>query len=222
MSFNTTFDVNPGIALLGHPSMFQTPDVDSRLDDDLAKAKSTDPVTLWQNKVSPTLRYDPRDPPLTDSEKQSLVRKFRPIIDKTFDNRQPSILFYIFFSTYNLRILQNNIRYSVNKWSGHHVGEQSVVELTRIMEHVFSTHARHVDEYNTPSKMLFNHIRTEIGRLDELVVNVAVPIIVNGLEQHMEYMKRVDNPVSAISLERPLDTKITGTTMYRSPIDLLS
>ena len=215
--------------------MFQTPDIDEFLDDDIAKAKSTDPVNLWQIKVSPfgisnqtnlesqyTVPYDPRDPPLTAIERMSLIRNFRPVIDKTFDNRQPSILFYIFFSTYNLQTLQNNIRYSVNKWSGHHVGEQSNLELTRIMENVFSTHARHIDEYNAPTKMMFAYIRTEVGRLNELVINSAVPIVVDGLLQHMAYMKRVDNPVSVNSLERPLDTKITGTTVFRSPIDLLS
>lgn len=234
--FSTTFDdANPGTSLLGHPSMFQRPDIDNALDDDIGKAKLTDPINLWQTSVSPfgvnnntnmasqyTVPYDPRDPPLNDLEKHSLIRKFRPIIDKTFDNRQPSMLFYVFFSTNNVVTLQNNIRYSVNRWSGHHVGEQSLTELTRIMETVFSTHAKHIDEYNSPSKMLFSHIRTEVGRLNELVVNTAVPIIIDGLEQHMAYMKRVDNPISAASLARPLDTKITGTTVFRSPTDVMS
>ena len=234
MSFNTTLEVNPDITMLGHPSMFQTPQLNVLLDDNIDKAKSIDPMSMWQNKVSVpaagsynmqsqyTVPFDPSDPPFSRPEREKMMRSFRPIIGKDFNNREPTLLFCLFFSMDNCATLQKMIRFSVNKWSGYHVGEQSMLELCRIMENVFVGKAMHIDEFNAPSKMVLKHLRNEVGRLNELVINEVVPIVINNLEQHMEYLKRVDNPVSATSLQRPLDTKITGTMSYRSPTDILS
>jgi hypothetical protein len=236
MSFNTTFTVNPGIALLGHPSMFQTPDIDHWLKEHRSQLKTLRPVEMWQNRVSiPSeskkfgnmqshyqVPKDPNDPPLNTFEKQTLITKFRPVLDKSFYNRQPSLLFYLFFSQENCNVLQANIRYAVNKWSGFHVGEQSVTELVRTMYDVFSTYARHIDEFHAPSKILFTHLRDETRRLNELVVNIATPIVVNGVEQHMAYLKKVETPFSYDSLERPKDANIAGTKSYRSPTDIVT
>lgn len=234
MSFNTTFLLDAGNSSLGHPSMFQTPATDLLLDKDISKAKTTDPAHIWQSKasekpapssfnLSPQYRvpYDPKDPPLTKSERLVFINKTNAIIDKTLNNVQPSLLFYLFFSPANYSTLQKNIRFAVNRWSGHNIGEQSNLELTILMENVFMSHARHIDEDNAPSKLLFRHLRNEVFRLNDLVVNAAVPLIVDSLEQHIAYMKKVDNPVTAESLERPLDTKITGTKIFRSPSDIM-
>lgn len=231
--FNTTLAVDAGNVAYSHPSLFQTPAVDNALLNDIDKAKLVNPATIWHTKVLPeklastmqsqyTVPFDPKDPPLRKAEKWQMLSKLDPIIDKTLDNVRPTLLFYHFFSKQNFATLQNNIRYAVNKWSGHHVGEQSPLELTLLMEKIYSDHAKNMDEDNAPSKMLLKHIRNEVGRLNELVVNATVPIIVNGLEQHLSYLNMVDNPRSAASLSRPLDTKITGTTVYRSPTDLLA
>lgn|SRR6478609_175397 len=233
MDFNTTFQVNAGNISLGHPSMFQTPATDVLLDEDIEKAKTIDPAHIWQRKISkqpvpssynmsPQYRvpFDPKDPPLTRAERESFIAKTNAVIDKTLNNTQPSMLFYLFFSPSNLSAVQKNLRFAVNKWSGHHIGDQSTLELTLLMENIFMSHARHIDENNAPSKMVFKHLYSEIGRLNELVVNTATPIIIDGLEQHIGYMKSVDNPVTAESLQRPVDTKITGTMMMRSPTDI--
>jgi hypothetical protein len=228
----TTLNVDPANELLSHPSMFQTPAIDIALTDNVSTAKLTDPSLLWQKQVSAaksspelspqySVPYDPKDPPLSDAERTALLTRFNPIINKNFTNVRPIILFSLFFSRQNIQTLQNEIRYAVNVWSGHHIGEQSTLELTILMEGIFSEHARPIDELNAPSKMLMRHLRTEIGRLDQLVVKEAVSLIVNALEQHLSYMETLDNPVTAKSLARPLDTKITGTMQYRSPTSLL-
>jgi len=234
MEFPATFSVYPGNVGLGHPSMFQNPVVDVQLDKNPGKISDVDPSSMWLANTSYmapnrglnlpqyTVPYDPKDPPLNRQERRLLIQKFQPIADKTFTNNQPNLLYYLFFSAENVRTLQNGIRYAVNKWSGHHVGDQSLLELSRIMEEVFAKHANNIDENNAPSRYLFVHLRTETGRLNELVINEAVPLVIDAVEQHIAYMQQVDNPVSATSLQRPVDTNITGTTLYRSPTDILN
>lgn len=228
MSFPTTFQVDAGVVSHGHPSMFQTSSIDLALSSDLSKISVTDPANIWLNRVSlkssqyPTPTYDPNDPPFSDMERDTFVKKLESVMDKTLNNVQPTLLFHLFFSKYNFQIIQNNIRFTVNKWTGHHIGEQSSTELILIMESIFSSHARNIDERNTPSKVMLKYIRNEVGRLNELVINETVPIIVNGLEQHRAYLKKVDNPISAGGLQRPLDTKVTGTKIFRSSSDIFS
>jgi hypothetical protein len=90
------------------------------------------------------------------------------------------------------------------------------------MGQIYDGNARNIDEANAPSKYLFRYIRQELERLNEIVVNETVPIIIDALEQHVSYLKQVDKPRSPESLSRPMDTKITGIAEYRSPTDILS
>ena len=233
MSFDTTFGIDPDYSGLSHPSLFQNPASDINMVKNIDIAKATDPGTLWRaqndmlkksdiDRSSYTVPYDKSDPPLSKYEKQNLIKKLDPVMEITIDNYITSMLFYFFFSKPNVAGLQRTIRYSVNQWSGFHIGEQSQTELRVIMEQIFSKKAHHVDESASPSKYLLKHVKKEIARLNELVIQETVPSIVDKVEQHVAYMKRVDNPISATSLERPMDTRITGTKVFRSPTDLLN
>lgn len=222
---------NLGNFTAGHPSFFQNPQMDKIMLDNISVAKLTDPNELWQKKMSVTLDksrsqftvpYDKNDPPFSEKETRNLIAKLDPVIDKTLDNIMPSLLFYFFFSKQNIANIQKSIRYAVNKWSGHHVGDQSLIELTLIMEHIFSSHAKHMDEKRAPTKILLQHIRNQIQILNEFVINEAVPLIVDKVEQHVSYMDRVENPLTSLGLSRPQDTKITGTKLYRASTDVLN
>lgn len=222
---------------IGHPSFFQNPLKDKEILANLDKAKFTNPLEMWQNKVSfdtdksndnteslsgYTIKYDIKDPPLSKQELDKLKDSLDPVIFETLNNCEPNLLFYTFFSKENIANLQKTIRFTVNKWSGYHIGDQSIVELVLVMEHIFSTRARLIDENRAPSKVLFKHNYNEIYRLNELVVNEAVPIIVDKVNQHMQYVEKVENPLSSKSLARPEDTRITGTKLYRASTDLLA
>lgn len=231
--FNTTFLVDAGNVSMGHPSMFQTPKFDAQLTANIPQAKLTNPRDFWMDKTSIVssdknmasgyrVASDPLDPPLSRAEREAFIAKLGSLISKTLTNTQPTLLFYVFFSKQNFATLQKNIRYAVNRWSGYHVGEQSTIELTLVMESIFNSKSRNIDEYNAPSKVLFSYIRTEISRLNELVVNEAVPIIVNNLEQHKSFMTQVENGVTEKALQRPMDTSINGTQQLRSSLDILA
>ncbi len=202
----------------------------------MEQAKTANPSSFWTiprvqvaggstgGRIGPRsngFQYDPRDPPFTAEEREKIISKLKPISLETLTNSMPTLLFYFFVSEENLRTLQKNIRYTVNKYSGYNVGDASVMELRVLMENVFAANAQHIDEQRAPSSVLLKHIRSQLTLLDELVVNEAAPIIINAAEQHIGYLKRVDNPLSERSLQRPMDTSIAGTKVYRSLTDVL-
>jgi hypothetical protein len=224
LGWDTTAQANNA----GHPSMFQNPAMDLLMLSDIEKAKTSNPQDLWEKTLVPShqmgnnakyvivLPNDPNDPPFTLSEKENIIRKLDPITEKTLNNVQPTLLFSFFFSRENLATLQKDIRYVVNKWSGHHIGDQSETELHIIMQKVYKEHARMIDETRAGTKALLRHIQNQLKVMNEVLVNEVAPIVINGVEQHMGYIKQVDQPRSALSLARPMDTKITGTQQYRS------
>lgn len=186
-----------------HPSLFQTPASDVQRFAAMEQAKVKDPNAFWtipvvkrENNVHSANNVNNKsslslDPPLSEKEREDIVRKLKPIAQTILTNAMPSLLYYFFISEENVRTLQKNIRYTVNKYSGYNVGDASVQELRVLMESIFLANAKTLDERTTPSRVLFRHIRSQIGLLDDLVVNEAAPIIINGAEQHMSYLKRV-------------------------------
>ena len=226
-TFDTTLGVvQPGV--YSHPSLFQTPFIDQQINDGSKDVEFTSDQ-IWKNNKNRDTSFtaipnDPNDPPFNQHEKDILFNKLNPVMEVTFDNairENPTVLFCYFFAKKNIVALQHNIRYAVNKWSGHHVGDQSTIELLRIMEKVFTDHAQHVDEITAPSKYVLKHVYFEVARLNNLVVQECVPIIINQIEQHLSYLQYSANPRSALSLQRPVDASITGTTLYRSLSDVL-
>ncbi len=195
----------------------------------MEQAKNKNPGAHWtipapkpQPAQTNVFQYDPRDLPFTAQERAELVRKMKPIREDTLTNAAPTLLYYFFFSEENVKTLQKNIRYTVNKFSGFNVNDSSILELMLVMENVFTTNAKHIDEQKAPASVLLRHIRSQLSILDDLVVDEAAPVIINAAEQHMSYLKRVDNPITAQSLQRPMDTRITGTKVYRSLTDVFA
>lgn len=236
--FDTTLSVISTNKWNGHPSQFQTPHTDSLLTKKAEVAKTFNPVDIWQrqmNKMSIIqnggnertssgirVYFDPNDHPLSKQETADLVAKLDPVILVTLNNTIPNLLFYSFFSKNNVKNLHRLIRYTVNKWSGFHVGEQSSIELTIIMEKIFTDYAQHIDEGVAPSKTLFKHIKNQIGSLNDLVVNEAAPIVINQIEQHVSFVKQKESVLDSSSLSRPIDTSITGTHIMRSISDIFT
>jgi hypothetical protein len=141
-------------------------------------------------------------------------------VQRTEKNIIPNLLFATFFSERNVEILQYLIIQTVHIWSSknYNIGKQSEVTLLQIMDEVYEDYAQHVDEFSIPRLQLKKFILREVGRLNELLVEVAVPIIINGIEQHKKYLQLSTRiPLNLIT---PSYTGITGTKEYRSFDDL--
>lgn len=97
----------------------------------------------------------------------------------------------LFFSKKNLQALQNGIRYLVYKRSNekHIIGEQSVTELILIMRSLYVRYGQN----------LMYNVVDQVRKLNERVLEFAVPKILAELEMYEMYLK------DKASLPVPLD-----------------
>lgn len=165
-------------------------------------------------KDNKNVSYDKKDL-LTKEEFDDIKEKLNVIMDKTLTNVIPDLLFYFFFSKDNVDSLQRNIRYLVNKYSGFNIGNQSESDLLIIMESIFNQYGKHLDDLGTPKDVLFPHIHEQLKLLNKLVLQEAVPIIINGIEQKVGFLNTLENKDTS-KLDRPVNTSVSGTKMFRS------
>ena len=103
---------------------------------------------------------------------------------------------------------------TVYKWSLHIIGKQSKTSLVQLMQLIFENNAQNIDEYTTPKSILLRHIKFQIGELNRLVVDEAVPIIIDGIQQHLSYLDQLENDKKVV--ERPMFDDTYGTYEYRT------
>ena len=101
---------------------------------------------------------------------------------KGIHNNNP--LSQIFFSTNNIDALQEAIRYQVYKKSckKHVIGRQSDTELKIIMRAIYLEHGRHRNYDVLP----------EVRRLNQLVLDFAVPRLLQEINMYMVYQNDID------------------------------
>lgn len=115
-------------------------------------------------------------------------------------NMGASSVSQLFYSKQNLQALQDGIRYSVFKLSDgrHNIGEQSNDELIIIMKTMYLTHG----------KNLMYNIVEQVRDLNKIVLDYAVPEIIEQLEMYEKY--RHDKAFLPTPLDRSTSTTIKG------------
>lgn len=126
-------------------------------------------------------------------------------------NYQETPLSKIFFSNKNIQNLQNLIRLLVFKHTSHHIDSQHETELIVIMRSMY------LDHHKIPTVWYPQYITTEVGRLNELVLNEIVPKVVSQLMQYIGYLKDASTPPGSQSFGYGQATSIRGQKEYRSP-----
>lgn len=196
--------------ITSHPSMFQTP---------LAAKVTADqnPDGLWIDQFKRAVPC--RESPAMNSRTRcTLINSFNSTNEKPINNAKPNLLFALFFSPENVNLLQKSIRASVYRWSGIRIGNQSDTDLRQAMHNAFVRFARHIDERELAAAVVLNYLRSEVARLDDIVVDMSIRVIINHLDALKGYIQFTTAPAT---LDRPMDTKITGTKTYRAPTDVL-
>jgi hypothetical protein len=201
---------------LYHPSFFQSRSGRlSTAGNDDKWFNKTNKLNNSSNFTSPIAR--PGEQVYTRNDILSLKQTLKPMLLKSDNNTLNTLLFLGFFSENNVKVLHYLLITTVKKWSGYTIGKQSDTTLIQIMDTVYEKFAQNIDEF-TPSKTYVNEfIGNEIQRLNSLVVDEAVPIIINGVEQHKSYIVQLEKPRI---LQNPKFESITGTKVYRSFDDL--
>lgn len=201
-----------------HPSIFQSVDNDKIQFKGLIDWKSPEqinnPVSKEENKYAGTGFHR--------KEVEYLQSILQPIADRPLDNSMPTILFFSFFSGINVDFIQSSLKESVFSFSRRRIGNQSEEELKNLMQHVYCDYSRNIDEYNTPKNIARESIKREVARLSKLTVDLGTPIIVNEMEQYIQFQKDFRRPFSSKSLDRPQNSSLSGTRIYRKVDDLFS
>ena len=135
-----------------------------------------------------------------------------------------TLLTFLFFSSENIENIQKLIRMLVYKETKQVVDNQSNTELLVIMRSVFLAYSEHpklIDE--TMSQEEKDHLITlytdEVHRLNQLIIDTCVPIVVSQLQQYLVYLYDASTPLKI--MEKPLSTSVSGTKNYRSQTQVL-
>jgi hypothetical protein len=133
-------------------------------------------------------------------------------------------LTFLFFSKQNVDNVQKLIRMLVNKHTGQNIDNQSNTELLIIMRSIFLEYSRHpklIDESMSENvkKQLLTQYTLEVDRLNKLVLDATVPLIISQLQQYLIYLDDASSPLRV--MDKPLSTSVKGTKNYRSSTQVL-
>ena len=95
----------------------------------------------------------------------------------------------LFFSSQNIQIIQNELRYRVyiNSNKRHIIDEQDIKYLGGIMESIYLNYSKN------PSKSC--DFKQEITRLNNLVLNYCVPQVISNIEMNNTFMKKITSDI---------------------------
>jgi hypothetical protein len=112
-------------------------------------------------------------------------------------NWTDTLLSTTYFSSKNIKIIQNGIRIGVFQRSNgqYLIGEQNEDELKIIMRGVFLQ-----DSLNLP-----NNIKEQVENLNKIVLNYAIPQIYGEAQGYMKY--KYDVSTLAVPMEHPIMSK---------------
>ena len=121
--------------------------------------------------------------------------------DAMTGNWQSTVLSDLYFSSENIRIIQNGIRSGVfhNSKGKFKIGNQDLDTLKIIMRSIFLQFSN-----NNP-----NNITSQIKNLNDLVINYSVPQVMGEAEGYLKYKRDVST--LATPLERPKSTYHSNT-----------
>jgi hypothetical protein len=140
---------------------------------------------------------------------------------RNYHNESP--LAFAFFSSKNILNIQNVIKFLVYKHTNHSIDDQSNNELLSIMRSVYVDNHIHPAVINenmslSQKNKLIIQYKSEIQRLNDIVINSIVPKIVSQLQQYIDYLR--DSTTIRIN-DRPEFATIKGEREYRSITEVL-
>lgn len=118
-----------------------------------------------------------------------------------------NLLNQTFFSKGNINIIQNELRYRVNKEMGQIIGPQSETELIIVMRAIFFQNAKNLD----------TNIPEQISELNSIVIQSILPKILSNIKQYQEYLKNKGQ--IPLPMDRSINVNNKGIKQLRSVTD---
>lgn len=126
----------------------------------------------------------------------------------------PTALSNMYFSQYNIKQIQNMLRYQVWAKTKHVIDPQDETNLLIIMRSIFLQYCRMQDTNN--KKIL----QAEVDRLNLFVLQDAIPEVLVQIEQYFGYLR--DASRVPVPLDRGVSSSSAGTREMRSFMDVMS
>ena len=104
----------------------------------------------------------------------------------------------LYFSHFNLNLLQNAIRGQFKKQTGRSIDRQNDADLLAIMRQVF------IMNMGTPNEAVCRQVR----QMNEIVINTALGQIHTGVSQYLDYSRDITMPLQP--LDKPINTSTYG------------
>ena len=139
---------------------------------------------------------------LNKSEK--VIRKENNIITKGVRTKvamrglyEETLLSDLFFSNININNIQRLIKYEVYNISELFIDKQPENDLLDIMKSVYLQYKEHPKiPMNEDEKIqLKEEYKNEIDKLNRIVVDISVPIILSYIKQHLAYLRDIQTPM---------------------------
>lgn len=121
---------------------------------------------------------------------------------------EKSILNQLYFSSQNIKTVQNMIRYGVYQKSDRKyiIDEQDPIELQIIMRSIYLQYSRNNN----------NNITEQIQRLNEILVEEMTPKILSGIQQYLTFLKHKSKPFYGSGpIDRPVNVSSAGLKSLR-------
>jgi len=125
-------------------------------------------------------------------------RAMRGIIEET-------LLSDLFFSKLNIFNIQKLIKYNVYTISGLYIDTQPEIELLDIMTSIYLQYKEHppiVNDTNKLDNILKQKYKNEIDKLNKIVVDTSVPIVLTYIKQHLAYLRDIQTPMYSERLNK--------------------
>ena len=113
---------------------------------------------------------------------------------------EKTIMSDLFLSEKNINLIQLKIINIINDKYKYKISKQSKNELIIIMRSTYLNNATN----NYSSK---NDIKTELVKLNNLVIGYCVKTIVNNIKSHELYLKKINNDLNPIDLPSNTNSK---------------
>ncbi len=204
-----------------HPSMFETPNQDVPQEERTLLAIREQRKTRLGGDSDLSSLESPGKYAFTEDDKAISGSNTRHLFKNLYGE---TLLTFLFFSSDNVKNIQNLIKYLVHKEMGYIVDDQDPTELLIIMRSIFLEYSAHPPLINedTPDDVrakLLKKYTAEVTRLNEIVVNQIIPKVVSQLQQYLDYLR--DSSQQPPQMDLPKNVNISGEREYRSVTQVL-
>ena len=114
---------------------------------------------------------------------------------------ESTMISQLFLSQRNIKLIQLKTINIINTQYKYKISQQSSNELSIIMRSIYLNNATN----NYSNKI---GLKTELNRLNNLVISYCIKNIINNIKTHELYLKKINNDLNPINL--PSSTNIKG------------